>query len=128
MSQYTNPMGNSSGELQSNYLNLLITQLRNQNPLDPMNNQEMAGQLAQMSQLKQLEGMNNQFGDVLRAVQTQEATGMLGREVTFMQTDSETGETRAATGEVTEASFGKDGVVLTVDGQQVKMDQITNIQ
>jgi len=41
------------------FLNLLVTQLRNQNPLEPMQDQEFIAQLAQFSQLEQLENMNS---------------------------------------------------------------------
>jgi len=40
--------GQNSGEIRDTYLKLLITQLQNQNPLDPMDNSEMASQLAQL--------------------------------------------------------------------------------
>lgn len=40
------------------FLQLLVTQLQNQNPLDPMKDQEFVAQLAQFSQLEQLENMS----------------------------------------------------------------------
>ena len=43
----------------NDFLNLLVTQLRNQNPLEPMKDQEFIAQLAQFSQLEQLENMNS---------------------------------------------------------------------
>jgi len=43
----------------NDFLNLLVTQLRYQNPLEPMKDQEFIGQLAQFSQLEQLENMNS---------------------------------------------------------------------
>lgn len=39
------------------FLNLLTTQLQNQDPLDPMSNEEFVAQLAQFSSLEQLMGM-----------------------------------------------------------------------
>ncbi|BCA54811.1 putative Basal-body rod modification protein FlgD [Nitrospira sp. KM1] len=38
---------------QNDFLNLLVTQLKNQDPLKPMDNQEFVAQLAQFSQLQQ---------------------------------------------------------------------------
>jgi flagellar basal-body rod modification protein FlgD len=40
------------------FMQLLTVQLRHQDPLDPMNNEEMIAQLAQFSSLEQLENMN----------------------------------------------------------------------
>ena len=48
----------SASKIQMDYMNLLITQLQNQNPLEPLDNNQMATQLAQLSQLQQLESMN----------------------------------------------------------------------
>ena len=44
----------SSGTIQADYMKILIEQLRHQNPLEPMNNNEMASQLAMFSQLQQV--------------------------------------------------------------------------
>lgn len=41
------------------FLNLLVTQLRYQNPLEPMQDQEFVAQLAQFAQLEQLERMSS---------------------------------------------------------------------
>ncbi|HEU4683479.1 MAG TPA: flagellar hook capping FlgD N-terminal domain-containing protein [Nitrospira sp.] len=38
---------------ENDFLNLLVTQLKNQNPLNPVDNQEFVAQLAQFSQLQQ---------------------------------------------------------------------------
>jgi flagellar basal-body rod modification protein FlgD len=42
----------------NDFLNLLVTQLQNQNPLEPMQDQEFISQLAQFSQLEQLSNMS----------------------------------------------------------------------
>lgn len=44
------------------FLQLLITQLKNQDPMNPMENNEFAVQLAQFSQLEQLIDINNKTG------------------------------------------------------------------
>ncbi|MBN1124150.1 MAG: hypothetical protein JXA82_04020 [Sedimentisphaerales bacterium] len=40
------------------FMTLLVEELRNQNPLEPMDHQQMAAQLAQFSQLEESEKMN----------------------------------------------------------------------
>ncbi len=47
---------------QQDFLQLLVTQLQNQDPLNPMNNEEFAVQLAQFSSLEQLIGINDKLG------------------------------------------------------------------
>ena len=43
------------------FMNLLIAQLKHQDPTNPMDNSQMSAQLAQFSQLEQLENMNAQL-------------------------------------------------------------------
>jgi len=56
----------SASSIQADYMKLLVTQLQNQNPLEPLDNNEMASQLAQFSQLQQLESMNSNFESFLQ--------------------------------------------------------------
>lgn len=49
---------------QKEFLTLLINQLQNQDPLNPMDNQEFATQLAQFSQLEQLISMNQSLAQL----------------------------------------------------------------
>lgn len=74
---------NSASDIQMNYMKLLITQLQNQNPLEPMDNNEMASQLAQFSQLQQLETMNSSFADILSTTERNYANSLIGKEISF---------------------------------------------
>ena len=47
---------NATSEMSDRFLKLLVTQLRNQDPMNPMENAELTTQLAQMSTV---EGVNN---------------------------------------------------------------------
>ena len=52
----------SSNELgQTAFLELMITQLENQNPLDPQDNSEFLAQLAQFSSVEGIDRLNNSF-------------------------------------------------------------------
>lgn len=89
----------SASELQVDYLNLLVTQLKHQNPLEPLSSDDMTAQLAQFSQLQQLESANANlenislsFANVLEGTNRSYATGLLGKTVTFFAENEETGE------------------------------------
>ena len=82
----------SATNIQMDYMKLLITQLQNQDPLEPLNNKEMASQLAQFSQLQQLESMNSNFAEVLAITNRSYANSLIGKEITFLTRDIGTGD------------------------------------
>jgi flagellar basal-body rod modification protein FlgD len=86
--------------MQMDYMKLLIAQLQNQNPLEPLDNNEMASQLALFSQLQQLESMNVSFSEVLSTTNRSYANSLLGKRVTFFLEDEATGELEKTTGTV----------------------------
>lgn len=90
----------TASSIQTDYMKLLITQLQNQNPLEPLDNNEMASQLAQFSQLQQLETMNTSFSEVLTTAQRNYANSLLGKTVTFYSQDEITGDFNQKSGTV----------------------------
>jgi len=66
------------------FLKLLIAQLQNQDPLQPMDNQQFAVQLATFNSLEQLIDINKSLG-TLQSTQTQtnqfNATSLIGKEI-----------------------------------------------
>ncbi|UCF44441.1 MAG: hypothetical protein JSV99_05915 [Planctomycetota bacterium] len=87
-------------DIQMDYMKLLVTQLQNQNPLEPLDNNEMASQLAMFSQLDQLESMNSSFAQVLTTTNRSYANSLLGKRVTFLAEDNMTGELEKTAGVV----------------------------
>ena len=104
---------NSASNIQMNYMKLLITQLQNQNPLEPMDNNEMASQLAQFSQLQQLESMNSNFADVLSTTDRNYANSLIGKEISFAS-ENETGSRDITSGIVEEVINNVDGEIILV--------------
>ena len=100
---------NSASSIQMDYMKLLITQLQNQNPLEPLDNNQMASQLAQFSQLQQLESMNGSFASVLETTERTYANSLIGKEVSFAA------ETAAGTQEIVSGTVGE--VYNNVEGQ-----------
>ncbi|MFM1848541.1 MAG: hypothetical protein RL417_2015 [Pseudomonadota bacterium] len=68
------------------FLNLLVTQLKNQDPLDPMKSEEFAVNLAQFSQLEQLVSINEKVGATAGSDAASMA-GYLGQEI-YLDTDT----------------------------------------
>ena len=104
---------NTASNIQMDYMKLLITQLQNQNPLEPMDNNEMASQLAQFSQLQQLESMNSNFANVLSSTERNYANSLIGKEISFAS-ENETGGQDIANGIVEEVINNVDGKIILV--------------
>ena len=81
---------NKKGALDKNaFLTLLVTQMKNQDPLNPASSDQMAAQLAQFSSLEQLQTMNATLtgqtastGTLIDSIHTTAALGTLGKQVT----------------------------------------------
>lgn len=69
---------------QSAFLELMITQMENQNPLDPQDNSEFVAQLAQFSSVESLDKLNNSFDSFASnfiSNQALQASSLVGRSV-----------------------------------------------
>ena len=117
-------IGGTSADIRSDYLTLLVTQLKNQDPLEPISNNEMVAQLAQFSQLEQLENMSGTFRQVLMAEQLKQATDLIGKEISFRSADA----AENVTGRVDSVSLIEDGVVVHVGEYSVEPGQILTIR
>ncbi len=113
----TSQIANAS-EIQMDYMKLLVTQLQNQNPLEPMNNNEMAAQLAQFSQLQQLENLNTNFAKVLEAAEQTYADSLIGKKVSYMVHDPLTGTSEKRIDSVDEVYKDNDGNRLLMVGRR----------
>lgn len=118
----------SASEIQMDYMKLLVVQLQNQNPLEPLDNNEMASQLAQFSQLAQLESMNSSFAGVLATLQRTYANSLIGKDVDF-SVATETGDTETTSGTVDGVYSDSDGeIYLTIGNYTLSLEDITSVK
>lgn len=71
-------------QAEDKFLTLLVTQLRNQDPLNPMDNAQMTSQMAQIRTVSGLEKLNTTLSAMaasFTAGQALQATSMIGRDV-----------------------------------------------
>jgi len=93
-SSSTSSSSSSSSLGKNDFLQLLVTQLNNQNPLDPQDNSEFVAQLAQFSQVEGMENLNasvNTITSGFQSSQALQASSLVGRSVV----DTSTGITGA---------------------------------
>ncbi|MDV5170783.1 flagellar hook capping FlgD N-terminal domain-containing protein [Photobacterium rosenbergii] len=74
----------SSGEQDNTFLTLMIAQIQNQTPLDPLDTTQFMTQLAQMTQVETMQNMNNTVVNqmvLLDNIQVLTTAGMVGQDV-----------------------------------------------
>ena len=108
----------TASDIQMDYMKLLVVQLQNQNPLEPLDNNEMASQLAQFSQLSQLETMNSSFSKALDAAERTYANSLIGKEVSFTA-ETNDGTSDIVSGTVEQVVNDFEGEVVLLSGDYV---------
>jgi flagellar basal-body rod modification protein FlgD len=105
------------------FLQLLITQVQNQNPLEPMKNEEMMAQLAQFSTLEGIEKLNATFSSILSLEQLTQGSNLVGRTAVYQRTDG----SDLASGVVDGVSVQDGKVQLLVHGESVPIDRVRGL-
>lgn len=78
------PVQKKDEDQQTRFLTLLTTQLKNQDPMNPMENAELTSQLAQMSTVDGIERLNQMFASFVEAQESADgfnAAALIGRGV-----------------------------------------------
>ena len=122
------------------FLNLMLQQLKNQDPTQPTDNTEWLSQLAQYSSLEQMTQVNTgltncmnyisaMYKDMAMNAEITQTLSMVGKEVTITVPDEkDSSKTTEIIGKVTEANF-KDGTgKVKVNGEYYSISNITSIR
>ena len=99
------------------FLKLLITQLSNQDPTNPMEDTQVIAQMAQFSSLEQMTNMNESFNKMAAMINSSQAAATIGRTV-----DIDVGDTTAR-GVVEATTMGSQPQVM-VNGMYYDLDKI----
>lgn len=111
----------TGGELGKNdFLNLLVTQLRYQDPLEPTDDKEFIAQMAQFSSLEQMQNMNS-------VMSNSQAFNLIGKDVTASVTDPTTLEVKTVQGLVSTVKMSNGKTYLVVNNQEVEADNVTEV-
>jgi flagellar basal-body rod modification protein FlgD len=113
-------------------LQIILTQLTAQNPLQPLDNFQFVSQLAEFSQLQLSQTLNDSVSSMLSAQSATQAVGLLGHSI-----DATTGtgaNTSTVTGTVQAVTFSTGSPQLTIQtasGQTVAnlaLSQVTQVR
>ena len=93
------------------FLQLLVGQLKNQNPLSPVGSQEFMSQMAAFSTLEQVTNLAVAGEELNGMISTNQSLALVGHQVSYLKEDGTKVE-----GTVESVDFGKEGASLTIGG------------
>ncbi|QEG42738.1 flagellar hook assembly protein FlgD [Roseimaritima ulvae] len=70
------------------FLQLLITEMQNQDPMDPMENSEMLQQIGQIREIGATDQLTSTLGNLAASQELVTASGLIGRQVEALADDS----------------------------------------
>ena len=111
------------------FLKLLIAELSNQDPLNPMEDREFISQMATFSSLEQMQNMNKTMESMAEANKFS-AVSYIGKAIAYtVDAGTEDAEAVQKAGIVSEIWFDeKKGTVLkTTDGDEVLLNQVEGV-
>ncbi len=105
------------------FIKMMITQLQNQDPMQPAKNEELMAQMAQISQLQS----STQLQDVLKTLTLQNQIGSAGNLIGKVVQGLDAKQDKVS-GMVTSVRVDKDGVYLELDnGKSLALQNVTTI-
>ncbi|MFH0775490.1 MAG: flagellar hook capping FlgD N-terminal domain-containing protein [bacterium] len=110
---------------QDDFLKLLTIELKNQNPMEPLDNKEFVAQMATFSQLEQLLKMSDFLSQSMKSSIMNSGLSMLGKNVS-----GTTAEGKAAAGKVIAVDFKEEGKpTITLEGNiKVPFENILEVK
>lgn len=104
------------------FLQLLVAQMRYQDPMNPTDSSQFLAQSAQFTALEKMQDVADQTAALFSAQMAFGASGLIGKQVSW--TDSE-GVTQ--TGSVSGVTFGLKGPVLDIGGKEVPIADVVSV-
>jgi len=143
-STYGTDRSNSTSEAinkelgKDDFLKLMVAQLKNQDPMSPMQDAEFVAQLAQFSSLEQMSNMAKSVEELKssmtllysQSLLTQGAA-LIGKEAVAINPTAEAGSESAPayiTGRITSVSWLNDSLAVMIGDDLVSMDDIMEIK
>lgn len=122
----------SDGLRKDQFLQLLVAQLQNQDPTNPMDNMQFTGQMAQFASVEQLQNLNSNLNATERGKQISQVQGLVGKEVSYLDphaTEEENADAASTRQRgIVDAVRILDGRTLAlIDGNEVDISNIDTV-
>ncbi|REK76511.1 flagellar hook capping FlgD N-terminal domain-containing protein [Paenibacillus paeoniae] len=106
------------------FLSILVAQLRNQDPMQPMQDREFIAQMAQFTSVEQLMNMNTELSLMRNSIGS--ASSLIGKWVQWNEYD-EAGAVKTLSGQV-DSILSKDGILYSrIGNKEVALDYLLSI-
>jgi len=122
-------VGGGSDLGKNEFMELMIAQLKNQNPLKPQENGEFIAQLAQFSSLEEMQKVSSSIDDVVgefRSTQALQASAMVGQSVLVPSGSGMLGADGSLSGSIS-VPVATDGLKLSVQSPSGELVRIMNL-
>jgi flagellar basal-body rod modification protein FlgD len=117
----TDPTANSTLTSQD-FLNLLVAQLKNQDPSNPMDSTQLMTQTTQLSEMQQLSDMATTSQQAFGLQMRMAAASLVGQQVTYTDTAG-----KAASGTVSSVSYAGSVPTVAVGSDVVALDSVSAV-
>src|SRR5262249_10087733 len=104
------------------FLKLLVSQLQHQDPMNPVDDKDFMGQMAQFTSVEQLTNMASSIDRMSVASQSTQSIALIGKTVGWKKEDGTTGE-----GVATSVAFDDGAIKITVGDAQVAPNEIETV-
>jgi len=106
---------------EDDFMLLLLAQLKTQDPLEPMNNQELMGQMTQLNSLASLKSIDESMKSMSFDQQVNYGATLIGKDVTWKTDEG------SESGEVTDIIVENNKVYVQIGEKQVSIKDVIGI-
>jgi len=114
-------IGLSANDQKFEFLQLLVAQLQNQDPIEPTKQEDFMNQLAAFSTLEGVEELNVKFDDMLQVQQLGQGFDLAGKDVRYYDGQ------QTVTGHISEVSVLGGQMYAIINEQSVPVSSIISI-
>jgi flagellar basal-body rod modification protein FlgD len=117
-------MASSSGQLTANdFINMMVTQLQNQDPLNPTSSSDLLNQMSQIGQLQSSTQLSSSLQTMTLQSNIASASNMIGKQIDGLDANG-----APLSGQVTAVHVANNQVSLDLDnGKTVDLQNITDV-
>lgn len=113
---------NAIGASQDQFIQLLVAQLQNQDPLEPVDSQSFITQLSQLQTVQGLTELNASFAEMLRLQTLTQGADLIGKTVTYTPVGGD-----RTSGTVSSVALDNGSYVLQIGSDRIGLDQVETV-